>query len=768
MFKKRLLSLILVLSCLLALIPAFPVAAQATPNRGSGSIEFQPNPLYEGLVNPEVFTSQATQRPSTHKGESDYVSMSSAAKQLRKAMVKRSSYIALSYVTTNDDITATVHELSDLAMNHTGNPKEGDYLRFTYGGWDAWFNWDYYDGEYHVDVEYDLYYYTTAKQESTMDAYVEDLLDELDLYDNSDYQKIKGIYDYITETVRYDYDHLGDEDYMLQYTGYAALVNKTAVCQGYANLFYRLALELGVDARIISGDGGGPHAWNITTLDGLWYNLDSTWDEGCSTYSWFLLSPGNFDRHYRDSEYETSSFHKKYPMDENDYEYDDVKSNIQIDTQPKNVTVANGETAKVTVKARGEGLKYQWYIKSADSVSFSKSSVTKSSYSYAMEPGKSGRQVYCQITDKYGNKLKTKTVILNMKGGPEITQQPTGAAAGEGKTVKVTVKASGDGLKYQWFVKAPGGSKFSKSSITKSTYSTKMSADKAGRQIYCVITDASGCKVVTKTVTISQIDITKQPADAYAAKGQTAKTSVKADGEGLKYQWYIKNAGTDSFSKSSVTGKSYSCKVSSSSDGRQIYCQITDKYGNSVKTKTVTIHLAEGPKIISQPKDLAVGEGEVAKTTVIAEGDGLTYQWYIRNYACEYGKSSVTSATYSCRMYADMISRQAYCVITDSNGVSVTTDTVILTVIDISQQPVDVYAAEGEIAKVSVTATGVGLDYQWYIKNPGKDSFSKSSITSARYTCTMTEKISGRQAYCVITDTFGNSITTNTVTLSLK
>lgn len=767
MFKKRLLSLILVLSCLLALIPAFPIAAQATPNQGSGSIEFQPNPLYEGLVNPEVFTSQAKERPSTFKGESDYVSMSAAAKQLRKAMVKRSSYIALSYVTTNDDISATVHELSDTAMKHTGNPKEGDYLRFTYGGWDAWYSWDYYDGEYHVDVEYDLYYYTTAKQEEKMDDYVDDLLDDLDLYDNSDYQKIKGIYDYITETVRYDYDHLGDEDYMLQYTGYAALVNKTAVCQGYANLFYRLALELDVDARIISGDGGGPHAWNITTLDDLWYNLDATWDEGCSTYSWFLLSPDSFSRHYRDSEYETSSFHKKYPMDENDYKYDANKSNIQIDKQPKNTTVGENTTAKVTVEARGEKLKYQWYVKDPGKDSYSKSSCTKATYSAKMTPDKSGRLVYCQIKDAYGNKLKTKTVSLKVSDAVKITKAPKGAAVAEGETAKATVKATGDGLKYQWYIKDPGDDKFSKSSNTTATYSVKMSSSKSGRQVYCTITNKDGITAQTEPVTLSQITITKQAKNASAPVDSTAKVTINAEGKSLKYQWYVKNPGAEKFSKSSNTSSTYSCKMTLDNTGRQVYCKITDEYGNSVKTKTVTLTVA--PKITSQPKGIAVAEGESAKVTVKATGKGLSYQWYVKDPgASDFAKSSNTSNAYSCKMSDSKSGRQVYCVITDSYGKSVTSKTVTISQITITQQPKNAKVAADKVAKATVKAEGTGLSYQWYIKNPDGSSFSKSSCTSATYSCKMTAKISGRQAYCVITDSFGNSITTNTVTLSLK
>ena len=201
MLKRLICACAAALCCLLALIPAFPVTAQAAPESGSGSIPFQPNPLYEGIVDPEVFTSTIVHRPHVHKGDEDYVSLSAAAKQLRKAMVKRDDFITLHFK-TEDDLEDSIYALSDKAMDHTGKPKEGDYLKFTYGGWEAEYYWSYYDDAYHVDVDFYLRYYTTAKQEAKMDDYVEDLLDDLDLYDNTDYQKIKGIYDYITETVR--------------------------------------------------------------------------------------------------------------------------------------------------------------------------------------------------------------------------------------------------------------------------------------------------------------------------------------------------------------------------------------------------------------------------------------------------------------------------------------------------------------------------------------------------------------------------------------
>ena len=105
----------------------------------------------------------------------------------------------------------------------------------------------------------------------------------------------------------------------LKYTAYAALINKTAVCQGYASLFYRLALDAGVDTRVISGEAGGPHAWNIVKLNGKYYNLDSTWDAGRSTYAYFLKNTNDFDDHVRDNDYQSNEFIEEYPMWDESY-----------------------------------------------------------------------------------------------------------------------------------------------------------------------------------------------------------------------------------------------------------------------------------------------------------------------------------------------------------------------------------------------------------------------------------------------------------------
>ena len=71
-----------------------------------------------------------------------------------------------------------------------------------------------------------------------------------------------------------------------------------------------------------------------------------------------------------------------------------------------------------------------------------------------------------------------------------------------------------------------------------------------------------------------------------------AKVAVKTAEVGLTYQWYFKNAGVSKFAlTNSFKGNSYSVAMTDTRAGRQVYCVVTDKYGNSVKSNTVTLSM---------------------------------------------------------------------------------------------------------------------------------------------------------------------------------
>jgi len=266
-------------------------------------------------------------------------------------------------------------------------------------------------------------------------------------------------------------------------------------------------------------------------------------------------------------------------------------SKVSIKTQPKTAYAKEGATAKVTVTASGEGLTYQWYIKNAGATKYSKSSITKSAYTVTMSAKAHGRRVYCIITDQYGNTVKSSTVLVRRQA--TITKEPaTAAYAKKGAKASIKISTLGDGLKYTWYIKNDGASKYSKSSVTSATYSVTMASKVKGRRVYCVVSDKYGKKVQSKTFILREsVSIVTQPKTVTVAKNKTAKVTVKASGDGLKYTWYIKNAGASKYSKSSITKSTYSAKMTSKVKNRLVYCVVTDKYGKTVKTVTVKLKM---------------------------------------------------------------------------------------------------------------------------------------------------------------------------------
>ena len=357
----------------------------------------------------------------------------------------------------------------------------------------------------------------------------------------------------------------------------------------------------------------------------------------------------------------------------------------KITKQPESVTAKNGTEVTVTVEAEGEGLKYQWYYAGKKSSEFKKASIKEATYTATMSASCDGRKLYCVITDKYGQSIKTKTVTLTKETTPlVIVQQPESAYAKYGQKATVKVEAEGEGLSYQWYYAKEGATKFTKASIKKATYSVTMDLAKDGRQLYCVIKDKFGKSVKTDVVTINiertPLEIAVQPVDATAEYSKKATVTVEAQGDGLTYQWYYCDVGSTEFQKGKIAKAAYSLAMNASRDGRQVYCIVTDIYGNKITTDTVTLTIDRKElSIVTQPVSVSVKNGKKATVKVVAEGDGLTYQWYYAaKGSSKFKKASVTKATYSAEMSGSVNGRQLYCVVKDAYGNSIQTDVVTI------------------------------------------------------------------------------------------
>ena len=303
---KRLLCVILAAVLMLGMpLPVLAETMSGPQVAGTFSVPTQVNPVGADPVDQSARLPQPESRNATPNSfdETLYITEGEAASIIRGHLKDRTVDFTMYIRTTNPDLQGVIIGVMDQAFAHTGVPDEGDYLKWQYHTWDAHNITYYHIGDtYYLNIPYTVEYRTTADQEAQVDAAVAGLLEELDLYDSTPYEKVRGIYDYITANVTYDYENVDDNDHLLKYTAYAALIDGTAVCQGYSNLFYRLAQELGVDNRIIVGEAdGGVHSWNLVGLDGKYYYVDATWDaarvEAGMAYAYFLKGSEQFTDH---------------------------------------------------------------------------------------------------------------------------------------------------------------------------------------------------------------------------------------------------------------------------------------------------------------------------------------------------------------------------------------------------------------------------------------------------------------------------------------
>ena len=226
-----------------------------------------------------------------------------------------------------DELSELTNEWVEAALRETDNPREGDYIRYQYGGYESVSRYEAENGNFAYTVEIVPDYYLYFAQEQEVTARLAEVYEELALSETaSDEEKISAIYRYVCTHVQYDEIHRKNPYYHMKSTAYAALVNHRATCQGYCVLLYRMLRENGVDCRVVTGigvDDGGEqlHAWNIVKLDGRWYNLDATWDAGGEEWRYFLRGAEGFENHTPGEAFATEQFLNTYPIAENDYAF---------------------------------------------------------------------------------------------------------------------------------------------------------------------------------------------------------------------------------------------------------------------------------------------------------------------------------------------------------------------------------------------------------------------------------------------------------------
>ncbi len=449
-----------------------------------------------------------------------------------------------------------------------------------------------------------------------------------------------------------------------------------------------------------------------------------------------------------------------------------ISGRLSIKGHPTDVTVKSGETAKLTVVAAGTGLKYRWQYSDNGGATWNNSSIKKSSYTTTATAGRHGRMLRCVVTDKKGNSVTSKEAMIIVSGQLKVKGQPKNATVKLGASAKFTVVAAGTGLKYQWQFSDNGGTTWYNSSIKKSSYTTTATAGRHGRMLRCVVTDTKGKQVVSNTASLlisGRLTFKIQPEDITAKLGATAKLTVVAAGEGLKYRWQYSDDVGVTWKNSSVTKNAYAVKVTSAHHARMVRCVVTDAKGSVIISNEAMILVQGLIKIKKQPQNDMVELGAKARYSVTAFGDGLRYQWqYSDNGGGKWNNGSGTNSIYATTATAGRHGRMLRCVIVDSHGNKAVSDEAMILVdgmLNIKKHPQDTTSDIGKIATFTVVAAGADMTYQWQYSDDEGENWINSAGKGATYTAKVDSTHHCRLVRCIVNDAHGNMIVSDSAGL---
>lgn len=409
----------------------------------------------------------------------------------------------------------------------------------------------------------------------------------------------------------------------------------TTVCEGITASFD------------VTASGGGiiSYQWQINN-GGVWTNLinDATYS-GVTTDELTITNP---DTDLSGTEYRvvvTGTNGCNSPIN-SDFATLTVNEQLEIETQPSDMTACIGSDASFTVEVVGGGtISYQWQVSTDGGLTFTNildaigSTLEVDDVTLAMD----GYQYRVVVTGTNGcDGIQTSdAATLTVPEEPTVVTNPEDATvcAGSGHDFTATFD---DANTYQWqiltgavWMNIENGGVYSGATTT-----TLHISNVAGLngQAYRLTAQNMGCPIEPVATDEAELIVpvnpfvTQQPTDATVCAG-TSHTFTAAFNDATSYQWQIwtgatwvnlTDAGvysgvtTNILNISDVTGlDDTQYRLTAQNDG----CPIIP-----IATNAATLEVPETPSFLTQPVDATVCENSIATFTATVD-NADTYQW---------------------------------------------------------------------------------------------------------------------------------------------
>lgn len=223
---------------------------------------------------------------------------------------------------------------------------------------------------------------------------------------------------------------------------------------------------------------------------------------------------------------------------------------------------------------------------------------------------------------------QSTAAVLTVAEAPKIVTQPISSKViCENANDTLRVRATGTDLTYQWRL---NGSNIS--GATSADYIINNMDNTKDGTYDCVV---SGYCSPAETSTTSQLTaamrprFTSQPNNQDICPGTPATLAVVATGQNLEYQWY-----KDGVIIPDAINASYTIAKYSYNNNGQYYCAVKSNIPNpnncqlTVQSRQVKLTGFPAPTITTHPTSTDVCVGSRLSLQVVAQGSGISYQWF--------------------------------------------------------------------------------------------------------------------------------------------
>lgn len=406
----------------------------------------------------------------------------------------------------------------------------------------------------------------------------------------SDLQKALALHDYLAQHMYYNYasgNTPGDK-----HNAYNALVEGTAVCQGYTLAYAALLQKAGISVDFAVSDAMD-HIWNYVQIDGQWYHVDVTWDDPSPDRAGYVA-------------------HRYF-----------MNSDTKIGTQESSDSAANdhyGWVAKQSCNSTAYDNAYWQDVSSAifymnDGEYYLKGSV---------DNGKANIDLTCRKNDVESSVYGLETDVWKVSGGSYYTSVFSSLSRYDGKlyfndTKKLYRISSGQNTAaaiytYEDTAKDLYGSLVCKGEILREVGTSYDAMQKLE-------------KIALPDENVKSVSITGSPSQVVygyasaAAPVLTAEAVRGSDALGeVSYQWYKVNNGVET-AIDEATAASYT--VETGLDAGTYTYRVKAALGDSDKSADAEVTITQAPlTVTADPQTIVYGE-TIENTAGKAAAEGL-------------------------------------------------------------------------------------------------------------------------------------------------